>query len=437
MRPYFTSEWFRRPQLLAGLLLLIFLAQAGWLVQRELSGSDYPEGPEAARISEGWKQWHGHGVAGAPLLGDAGQLPQPDQSLPGQIGPDPIGSDHGAQDFVVQSASGENDFDSEQSPLLSLVSAAPMFLWPQSFDHKAVMYWRWLPRLPFLACGVLLGASLWYVARRLCGNTGGFIALTFYCFSPSLIQASAVWHTEPEIVAVWGAFGTIFTAIAVAHTLYAPREVVLWNWRRIVLLGVSLAIAVGAQFSLVMLVPMALGFLLYVAPVRRLAGTVIWIAACAVGFVLLFGFYFFHLHAFAESMRHAVFWGATWRGFAVVGVYKHVAVQVGRACPALVLAIPVAVATYATRPRTRYFGNTAPLLVAVIFLVLAMAHPHNGGAGFLLAAIPFLFTFVAGVLADLLEADTQYRPLAMACVLGILAAYAAWSLVNLAQVPQG
>ena len=132
----------------------------------------------------------------------------------------------------------------------------------------------------------------------------------------------------------------------------------------------------------------------------------------------------------------------TWRGFAVAGVYKHVAVQVGRACPALVLAIPVAVATYATWPRTRYFGNTAPLLVAAVFLVLAMAHPHAGGAGFLLGAVPFLFIFVAGVLADLLEAevlekDAQYRSLALACVLGILVAYAAWSLVNLAQVPQG
>jgi hypothetical protein len=164
------------------------------------------------------------------------------------------------------------------------------------------------------------------VARRLCGNLGGFIALTFYCFSPSLIQASAVWHTEPEIVAAWGAFGTVFTAIAVAHTLYAPREVVLWNWRRIVLLGISLAIAVGSQFSLIVLVPMALGFLLYVAPVRRQAGVVIWVAACVVGFLLLFATVFFHPHAFAESMRHAEFWGATWRGFRVLGVYKQVAV---------------------------------------------------------------------------------------------------------------
>ena len=243
------------------------------------------------------------------------------------------------------------------------------------------MYWRWLPRIPFLACGVFLGASLWYVARRLCGNTGGFIALTLYCFSPSLIQASAVWHAEPEIAAAWGAFGAIFTAIAVAHTLYAPREVVLWNWRRIVLLGISLAIAVGSQFSLVVVVPMALGFLLYVAPVRRQAAVVIWIAACVVGVILLFAMYSFHLHTFAESMRRAEFWGATWRGFTVLGVYKQVAVRIGRACPALAFGLPVAIATYAVWPRTRYFGNTAPLLVAVAFLLLGIGASARRGRG--------------------------------------------------------
>ena len=84
---------------------------------------------------------------------------------------------------------------------------------------------------------------------------------------------------------------------------------------------------------------------------------VIWIAACIVGFVILFSFYFFHPHAFAESLRRASFWGATWRGFRVWGVYKQVAAQIGRACPALVLALPVALATYVVWPRTRYFGN--------------------------------------------------------------------------------
>jgi len=134
-------------------------------------------------------------------------------------------------------------------------------------------------------------------------------------------------------------------------------------------------------------------------------------------------------------MRHAVFWGATWRGFAVLGVYKQVAVGIGRACPALALALPVAIVTYAAWPRARYFGNTAPLLVAALFFALGIAHPHLAGAGFLLAAIPFLFVFVAGVLADLLE--TRFRPLVTACILGMMAAYVAWSLVNLWNVPQG
>jgi hypothetical protein len=411
MRPYFTRERFGRPQFLAGLLLLCFLAQALWLVRKELvvesKGPLY--GPEAVLLTGGWRQWHGEGIAGAPF-------PNPRDTFSAEISTD--------------------GFDTEHSPLLSIVTAAPLLAWPEHlWNTEASNYWRWLPRIPFLACGLFLGASLWYVARRLCGNTGGFVALTFYCFSPSLIQASAVWHTEPEIVAAWGAFGTIFTALAVAHTLYAPREVVLWNWRRILLLGISLAIAVGSQFSLIVLVPMALGFLLYVAPVRRQAGFAIWIAACVVGFVLLSAMYFFHAHAFAESMRHAEFWGATWRGFTVLGVYKQVAVQIVRASPAMALGLPVALVTYAAWPRTRYFGNTAPLLVAVLFLGLGMAHPHLAGAGFLLAAFPFLFIFVSGVLADLLE--TKYRFLLMVYTVAILALSAVWSVVKLAQVPRG
>lgn len=411
MTPYFTRERFGRSQFLAGLLLLAFLAQAIWLVHAELRPAALPGAEEAIRIGEGWKQWHARGIAAAPLM-------DPEED----IARDPLRTD-------------DRGFDTEHSPLLYLASAAPLLIWPKDLLPDSAPYWRWLPRLPFLACGVFLGASLWYVARRLCGNVGGFIALTLYCFSPSLIQASAAWHTDPEIVAAWGAFGTIFTAIAVAHTLYAPREVVLWNWRRIVLLGIALAIAVGSQFSMIVLVPMALAFLLYVAPVRQRAALVIWIAACIVGFLLLFSLYFFHLHSFRESLQAAEFWGATWRGFTFWGVYKQLITQTIRACPALVLALPVTLATYIAWRRTRYFGNTAPLLVAIIFILLAIAHPHVTGRGFLLAAVPFLFVFVSGVLADLLE--TSYRPLVLACTLAMLVTYVARTLMALAQIPKG
>jgi hypothetical protein len=411
MRSYFTRDRFGRPQLFAALLLLAFLAQAGWLIQAELGSVQSLEGQEALRIGEGWKQCHGRGIAAAPFTEPSGSALQ-----------DPFFTD-------------PSGFDPYHSPLTYLATAAPLLAWRHDLDPETAVYWRWLARLPFLACGVFLGASLWYVARRLCGNTGGLVSLVLYCFSPSLIQASAVWHTEPEIVAAWGAFGTVFTAIAVAHTLYAPREVVLWNWRRILLLGVSLAIAVGAQFSLIVVAPLALAFLLYVAPVRQRAGFVIWIAACVFGFVGLFAMYFFHLHIFTEGMRHARFWGATWRGFAVWGVYKQVALQISRACPALILILPVCLITYALWPRTRYFGNTAPLLVAVLFIALGMAHPDEAAAGFLLAAIPFIFVFVSGVLADLIE--TRYRQLILACVVAMLVTYVARTLMALAEVPKG
>jgi hypothetical protein len=200
------------------------------------------------------------------------------------------------------------------------------------------------------------------------------------------------------------------------------------------LLGVALAIAIGSQFSLLILVPIALGFLLYVAPVRRRAGVVIWLAACAVAFLLLPATYFFHPHAFMASMRHAHFWRFVPQAFATLGIYKQVARQIGSACPALAIAIPVTLATYLAWPRTRYFGNTAPLLVAVLFIVLAIGNPHSF-IGFLLAAVPFLLIFVAGVLGDLLE--TSYRPVILGSVLALLIVDAARTLLALAQVHRG
>ena len=163
--------------------------------------------------------------------------------------------------------------------------------------------------------GLLLGASLWYVARRLFGNAGGYVALVLYCFSPGILRASALFSAEPEVGAAWGAFGAIFTAIAVAHTLYAPREVILWNWRRILLLALSLVLAVGSQFSLIVVVPVALAFMLYLAPTRRIAAFVIWMVACAIALLLWYASYFFHARAFWQGMVHASFLGISWPAY--------------------------------------------------------------------------------------------------------------------------
>jgi hypothetical protein len=417
MSGFLTRERFGRPQVLAALLLLTFLAQCLWLVERGWRGGTVdPE--EIYRLERGTALWKHRGVMAGPpdLAPDLGKELNP--TLP-----------------PFSSASEGSNHDQNHSPLWYLVAAAPLLVWPVQLQAENIRELHWLAAAPYICFGLLLGASLWYVSRRLFGNTGGYVALALYCFSPGIVRSSALWFAEPEVGAAWGAFGAIFTAIAVAHTLYAPREVILWNWRRIVLLGLSLALAVGSQFALIVVVPAALAFMLYLAPTRRLAAVAIWAVACGIGKLLLYAAYFFHAGEFWRGMTHASFFGISWRAFTMPQAYHQVLAQLGQSSPALVVALPAALITYLIWPRARYFGNTAPLLVSILFLTLAVGMPHYPGLGFQLTAIPFLFVFVAGIAADLME--TRHRQIALSGVWGLLVANAAWNIWELARIGRG
>lgn len=409
MGSFFTRERFGRPQFLAGALLLVFLGQCLWLVAHSARHSDTTD---VFRVDEGLRQWRGMGIAGTPST----------TTIPEAAG--------AYQPLMGFQASG--GYDPDHSPMWYLIASAPLAVFPSAAQSDLSAAWGWLARLPYLVFGVLLGASLWYVARRLYGNAGGYIALVLYCFSPTILRATSIFAAEPEIGAAWGAFGAVFTGIAVAHTLYAPREVVLWNWRRIVLLGLSLALAVGSQFSLLVVVPLALLFMLYVAPTRRGAALVIWAAACVLAGFLLLTSYFFHPGVMAAGMGHADFFGINGHAFAMAGAYAQVGERILESGPALAIAIPLCLAVFVAWRRARYFGNTAPLLVAVLFLILGAGSPHYPGLGFQLMAIPFLFVFVAGITADLLE--TKQRELVMACVWGLLMANCLWNIVQLVRI---
>jgi hypothetical protein len=404
MGQFFTRERFGRPQFLAGLLLLAFLAQCFWLISRGLKTSGL-DSSELYRVQQGLLRWRGE----TPVNAATTETP-----------------------IEIERNGG---YDPNHSALYYLIAGAPLLAWPIPMQPEQMPYWAWLVRLPYPIFGALLGASLWYVARRLYGNAGGYIALILYCFCPGILRASAGWFAQPEVTAAWGAFGAVFTAIAVAHTLYAPREVVLWNWRRILLLGLSLAMAIGCQFSLLILLPIALGFMLYLAPDRRLAAITIWAASCLVALLLLFASYFFHPGAFLEAMRHATFFGALWQALGMSGAYRQLAIQLGQNSPALWFILPATLATYALWRRARYFGNTAPLLVTAIFLGMALLTPHYPGFGFQLVALPFLFVFIAGVAADLLE--TRYRDIVLACTWGLLSAFSILNVLQLARLGIG
>jgi hypothetical protein len=416
LRRFLHSDAFRAPQFAAAALLLVYLLQCVWMVRVQTLHASVPDSDqhsdEALRIYQGLEQWKGGAIAGTP------------ESLRSEAATG-VPSAGRAGHLRVR-----DGYDQDRSPLYYLVAAAPLLLRPGAWLPESLR--PLLARTPYLFFGVMLGGSLWYVARRLYGNAGGYIVLALYCFSPAMIVNVAGAQSLGEMGAVWGAFGTVFTAIAVAHTLYAPREVVLWNSRRILLLGLSLALTAGNQFSLTVLALVILPLMFWVAPVRPRAVLAIWTTAIAVAVVLLFAAYFFEPALFWQGMLHARCMDFEPAAFGVSVSYRNAlrTILVGR--PPLMLALPVALIAYLGGKRTRYFGNTAPLLIAALLLILALGAPNFPGQGFHLAMLVFLFVFIAGVFADLLE--TQQSLLVTAGLVGWLSASAIWNLYQLARM---
>jgi hypothetical protein len=367
---------------------------------------------QALRIYLGLQQSRGGAIAGTP------------ESMRSEAA---TGVPSGARSGHLRVRDG---YDQDRSPLYYLIAAAPLLSRPASWT-AGLPLWQVLAAAPYLFFGVMLGGSLWYVARRLYGNAGGYIALLLYCFSPAMIVSVSGAQNLGEMGGVWGAFGAIWTAIAVAHTLYAPREVVLWNWRRILLLGLSLALAAGNQFSLGVLALVALLLMLWVAPVRKRAVFVIWGAGCGVALVILFASYFFHPALLWLGLVHGRWLDFVPRALIASVAYRHNLLAIFRGSPPLMLALPVALVAFAAWRRARYFGNVAPLGIAALLMVLALAAPSFPGEGFQLTALVFLFVFVAGVFADLLE--TRQGLLVMAALSGLLIASAVWNVMELAR----
>ncbi len=398
------------PQFIAAAFLLVYLLQCAWLIQVQTSHGSLPDSNHDLCIYHGLEQWKTGAVAGTP---------EQFRSEAATGVPSSARSGH----LRVR-----DGFDEDRSPLYYLTAAAPFLVRPPNLRTASPLGQLWAA-VPYLFFGVMLGASLWYVARRLYGNAGGYIALTLYCFSPAMIVNAAGAQSLGEMGAVWGAFGTVFTAIAVAHTLYAPREVVLWNARRIFLLGLSLSLAVGNQFSLVILGLVILPIMFWVAPVRPRAVVAIWITALAIAAVLLLASYFFHPPLFWQALHRARWIDIQPVAFAMSASYAQALKTVAAGSPPLMLALPVALVAYLAWKRARYFGNTAPLLIVVLLLVLAMASPDFPGQGFQLAMLVFVFVFVAGVFADLLE--TRQSALVTAGLLGLLSAASLFNVVQL------
>ena len=250
-------------------------------------------------------------------------------------------------------------------------------------------YVPFLLRFPFTMAALLLGGALWWVTRRLFGNSGGFVALAFYCVSPAIVAAGS--QPNAEITTALGIFAAIYTAIGVAHAMQGPRR----KWRpRIVLLAAALAlVAASHSAALLLTLPLALIFMVYLAERNRTAVPMAMVAGTLGAFILLFACYAFRPDALSYYFRS----GAGRLGISMAAARTHL-FSFGDA--GIAIALAAALVLYAATRRSRYFGNTTPLLIAACFLPLVTTGVFGEPW---LWAIPFLMAFIGGVFADALE----------------------------------
>ena len=265
-----------------------------------------------------------------------------------------------------------------------------------------------LLRLPFLFAGCLLGGCIWWVTRRLYGNFGGYMALALYCFSPAVLRACVT--PNPEILAALGVYGGVYTCIGVAHAMQGPRR----KWRpRMVLLTLLFGVAAASHIAaLPVAALLGLVLILWVAEGHRSQALPVVLMATAGALVLLFVCYGFSPDAFSYVFRSAA--GFLWFS---VDPARRFFTTLGNA--AITVAAAAALALYLGLRRSRYFGNTTPLICFLATVLLVMT--GTPGSPWLWA-LPFLITFVGGVFADAYESPRGRLALAAGASIVLLQA---------------
>ena len=383
-----------RPQRLAALLLLFFVAECLYTISKqELSAADFRYARCGREMWERPSPLAGYFTTCGNLQGDGlfayrvAGLPLTLQRLT------LLGMDHFRRPENRVYAGG------------SLNGST----WEARHEVSDVKY---LLHLPFVFFAAWLGGGLWWVARRLFGNEGGAFALGLYVLHPVVIAAAV--RPNNDVLAMWGLYGLVYTAIGVAHAMQGPRR----KWRpRLVLLTAALGLTAAAHLlAAIFGWVVSLGLMLYVAERRRSYVMQILVFAAVGALVVELAFFSFHLAAFTY-----VFTG----GSARFGVSSFGARQLlhSVANAPVTLALAASVALWLGVRRSRYFGNTAPLLVA---LPLLFVEPAQVGVAPWVWAIPFLLTFTGGVFADAFE--TKYRRLFLLVAGAILLTEAAATL---------
>ncbi|MFC6646453.1 hypothetical protein ACFQBQ_12830 [Granulicella cerasi] len=386
-----------RPQQIAGLLLLIMLGLCAWNISREpLSADDYRVARCGREMWERPEAIAGYFTSCGNLNGD-GFFGYRTAALP-------LSLERGVLLATDHFRKPENRLYTEGSLNGSL--------WEARHEMVGV---KWLLRLPFVFFALWAGGGVWWVSRRLFGNEGGALALALYVFCPAIIRHAT--HPSNDILALWGLYGLVYTAIGVGHALQGPRK----KWRpRIVLLTVALGLTASAH-TLAGIVGWLLGavFFFYVAERRRSLVLPI-MAYAALGALLVL----FVVFGFRPSVFLYLFTGGSARCWMGLEAAKHFFLQPANA--GISIAALVSLLLYATTKRSRYFGNTVPLLCVLALMPLYTTQIITAPW---LWAVPFLLTFIGGVFADVLE--TRYRKTYLLLAGGVIVAQAGLCVMTL------
>lgn len=385
-------------QRVAGVLLLILLMECVWVIGRQpLNTDDYRYGQCGRDMWERPSPLQGYFTSCGNLNGD-GTLAYRVAGLPLTV-----------QRWVLL---GTDHFRRPEDRLYAGTSLNGS-TWEARHELSFV---KWLVRLPFTLFAVWLGGGLWWVARRLFGNEGGALALALYVFCPAVVQ----YATTPnnEILALWGLYGLLYTAVGVAHALQGPRR----KWRpRIALLTLALGLTLAAHL-LAGIVGYLAGavFFYYLAERRRSYVAQIMIFSAIGAVLVLFACFSFHISAFSY-----VFTGGAARFWFSLENARRFAHQPGNA--PIVVASAVALVVYLTSRRSRYFGNTTPLLMTLLLVPLYTTQVFTVPW---LWALPFLFTFVGGVFADVLESRQRKVFLLLSGATVVAQAVLCWAVLR-------
>jgi hypothetical protein len=388
-----------RPQRLAALLLLFFLAECLWVVShQQLSQQDYRYAQCGRQMWERPSPLAGYFTTCGNLNGD-GTFAYRVAGLPLTV-----------QRLVLLGA------DKLRKPENRLYTEGTLngSTWEARHELFSVKY---LLHLPFIFFAVWLGGGLWWVSRRLFGNEGAFFALGLYCCCPEVVRSAVMPNND--VLAMWGLYGLVYAAMGVAHAMQGPRR----KWRpRIALLTVALGFTAAAHLlAAIVGFLMAAVWMMYLAERRRSYVMQILIFSAVGALAMLFAFY-----AFRPAPFSYVFTGGGARFWLTLDGARNFFTSLANA--PIAVATLVALILYGTVRRCRYFGNTAPLVMVLLlfplFTTQTVSQPW-------LWALPFLFTFLGGVFADVLE--TRQRKMFLALSGAVLLTQA---MVGLALLPE-